>query len=181
MSFEGSTLAGAMIRTQKNLKLIRELRDQRLAEGVLVDEDGPFEVTQLVNSFLAAFAHPWELLFKGRSVEQLPELSVLESHLAGAERMCPPGLDLVKRLGNIRNAFAHGNVEFLSRTSFRASSREITSVRLWNCPRSGVKNWEAEFTVDRLSDLLDDFMTITIKLYDPDKPLRDKDCPCDPD
>ena len=39
-----------MRRTMFNLRFIEEHQEQ----------NGPFEVTQLVNSFLGALAHPWE-------------------------------------------------------------------------------------------------------------------------
>lgn len=52
-----------MDRTMSNLKLVQRLHKEAVERGDQVDELGPFEVTQLVNSFSGALAHPWERVF----------------------------------------------------------------------------------------------------------------------
>lgn len=45
---------------------VRDIMRRTMANLTFVEmnaqPDGPFEVTQLINSFLGALAHPWELL-----------------------------------------------------------------------------------------------------------------------
>ena len=53
-----------MERTMFNLNFIKDHKQ----------EDGPWEITQLVNSFLGALAHPWEEL-----KQQFNKMSIKES------------------------------------------------------------------------------------------------------
>jgi hypothetical protein len=88
--------------------------------------DGPYEVTQLVNSFPGALAHPWEAYR-----HDLTAASLEAAHSAGWPAVAkerpsdrdPDSLGDLARL--MRNALAHGNVEFLP-----DASAEIRALRL---------------------------------------------------
>jgi hypothetical protein len=81
-----------MRRTMANLAFI----EQRAST------DGPFEVTQLINSFLGALAHPWETLWK-----ELNSISISDAERQGwpiprAER---PTDQAPTSLGDLIHAF----------------------------------------------------------------------------
>jgi hypothetical protein len=111
--------------------------------------NGPFEVTQLINSFLAAVAHPWDQLLDKRKLEDVtldsrtfrecgfpafPRLPV-EGEPAQVENAC-------QLLRVLRNGIAHGNMELLDRTTLRrlrptgplprVKEDEIAGIKLWN-------------------------------------------------
>jgi len=106
--------------------------------------DGPFEVTQLINSFLGALAHPWEAL-----KEDLMGLSLAEASARGWPKIAkeratdrdPQALGDLIRL--VRNSFAHGNVTFLP-----GPNGEIQALRIWNTSGSnGRRTWGAIIAV----------------------------------
>ena len=90
--------------------------------------DGPYETTQLVNSFLAGLAHPWEKYkqeLKQKTIEDAvrdgwPELRKKQDSVYD-----PKNLGDLLRL--VRNSFAHGNLEFQS-----TQGNKITHIRFWN-------------------------------------------------
>ena len=66
-----------MNRTKANLQLMNELQEKRRRDGIDVEKEGPYEVTQVINSFLGALVHPWEALLRkddGRSLAQVARL-----------------------------------------------------------------------------------------------------------
>lgn len=93
-----------MRRTMRNLSFIE----------THASETGPFEVTQLINSFMGAMAHPWEQL-----KTELVSISIDDATRQGwpqvsKEMAChqePQFLGDLIRL--IRNAIAHGNITYL--------------------------------------------------------------------
>jgi HEPN pEK499 p136 len=185
MTLPAQTLPEIMRRTLKNLDMMYEIRDQRLESGINVDHEGPFEVTQLVNSFLGALAHPWEGLCKGRTLADSHEITELAKHLDDAWTLSGSPLSLEVTLGYLRNAFAHGNVEFLPDPSLGGRNGDIGGVRLWNCRRLNQrvgekrryeKNWEIELRVDQLRTILVDFSKLANRLYDPTLVDRPDDC-----
>jgi hypothetical protein len=170
-----------MRRTLQNLYAIHQLREQRQQQGIDVDSEGPFEVTQLVNSFLGALAHPWEALLKNRDPTDFPQLARLSRHLANAQTIEGNAPNLIDQLGYIRNAFSHGNVELLADQKV-GGIQEISSIRLWNCRRRNgqeKKNWEIRFRVDELVSLLEDFSSAADELYDERLIRRREDCEFD--
>jgi hypothetical protein len=73
---------------------------------------GPFEVTQLVNSFLGALAHPWEELqaeFKRRTIEEAEKNGWPKVSKDSPEDMDPKHLGDLLRL--MRHGIAHGICE----------------------------------------------------------------------
>jgi hypothetical protein len=119
--------------------------------------DGPFEVTQLLNSFMGALAHPWEAMRE--DLNTLPPTLATERGWprVGKEREGDEEPGSVGRLLHLlRNAVAHGNVEFLS-----DGHGEMQAVRLWNIdPRNNRRTWGAIVTVDDLRQLLFKFVEL---------------------
>jgi HEPN pEK499 p136 len=113
--------------------------------------NGPFEVTQLINSFLGALAHPWEAIR-----DELKTLPLREAEARGWPRVTkerptdedPSSLgDLLRRL---RNCVAHGNIEFLP-----DGRGEIQALRLWNVDtHRNRRTWGAIVTVGNVRQLL---------------------------
>jgi HEPN pEK499 p136 len=97
--------------------------------------NGPFEVTQLLNSFLGALAHPWEAYQNELCAKRLVEAAMLGWPNIAKERprdRDPETLGDLVRL--MRNAIAHGNVEFLP-----GSATDIKAIRVWNTDRDRIR------------------------------------------
>jgi HEPN pEK499 p136 len=122
-------------------------------------DDGPYEVTQLVNSFLGALAHPWE-----HHKAQLKQMSLLEAEKKGwpiLEKELPTDRDpknLGDLLGLVRHSFAHGNIKFLGEDSC-----EITGLQFWNICE-GKRTWGSVATVKQLGQFLDRFVELAKEL-----------------
>jgi hypothetical protein len=141
-------LRDMMRRTMENLEFI---------EGK-AGPSGPFEVTQLVNSFLGALAHPWE-----RLRADLNEMA-LGSPGWPAIRKERDSDDDPKSLGDLvrhlRNAVAHGNIEFLP-----GPQGDIKALRIWNWHR-GQRTWGAILTVAEMRDFLVRFVVLAEELHE---------------
>lgn len=117
--------------------------------------EGPFEVTQLINSFLGALAHPWEKL--APSLDMPLEQAALEgwpipSSDAGVGP-APPSLgDLVRLL---RNGVAHGNLRFL-----QGGRGEIKAIQIENFNKAGRRTWRGTITVENMRSLLHQFVVL---------------------
>jgi len=131
--------------------------------------DGPFEVTQLINSFLAVVAHPWDQLLdkdllKSTSIEQ-PNIRrmgfPLEPPFPGERGVPPDSVHNMLRL--LRNSMAHGNMLLLSRSDLRelrpdsptprVHEKEIAGVRIWNM-RGKTETWSAVLDITELEATL---------------------------
>ena len=142
-------------RTMFNLEFIEKHKDR---------EDGPYEFTQLINSFLMAFIHP-----KAHWIEQFPPMpypatgwpAVNSVPIPGQEHREPTNArQLVER---IRDALAHGNFEIL--TSGQGANTDIDAVALWNTPResSSTKTWHtAAISVEDLRRILHAFVPVML-------------------
>ncbi|WP_203075830.1 HEPN family nuclease [Falsiroseomonas ponticola] len=116
--------------------------------------EGPFEVTQLINSFLGALAHPWE-----RLKEDLANISISEAKGAGwplPEQQ--GGGDKPESLGDLlrllRNGIAHGNLTFLS-----DGRGQIQAIRIANYNR-GRLTWRGAISVQEMQTLLHRFVAL---------------------
>jgi HEPN family protein len=120
--------------------------------------EGAYEVTQLVNTFLGALAHPFEAVR-----DDLMSLSLAKAEALGwpkIERERPTDNepeslgDLIRLL---RNGFAHGNLEFLS-----DGRGQIGAVRIWNNdPRKrGARTWGAVLRVHDMRRFLGLFVEL---------------------
>ena len=138
-----------MRRTMANLEFIEEHKS----------DDGPFEVTQLLNSFLGALAHPWENL-----KEELNSISLEDVEREGwpnpqRERetdQLPSSLGHL--IGHLRHGVAHGNISFL-----RGGHGEIAALRIENRYK-GVRTWGATVTLDAMRRFLDRFVALVEEL-----------------
>lgn len=129
-----------MRRTMHNLKFVKDR----------ASATGPYEVTQLLNSFLGALAHPWE--------KYRPDLMAISLIAAQADgwpnirKELPTDIDpssLGKLVGLMRNAIAHGNIEFVP-----DDKGQICKLRLWNIPPGKQRNWGTVITVDDMETFL---------------------------
>jgi hypothetical protein len=122
--------------------------------------DGPYEVTQLLNSFLGALAHPWEAMQDNLKALPLTEAASRGWPIIQKERPSddnPKSLDdLIRRM---RNAWAHGNIEFLP-----GRKGEIRALRVWNKDR-GRRTWGAIITVDDARAFLLCFVNLIEELH----------------
>jgi hypothetical protein len=118
-------------------------------------KDGPFEVTQLINSFLGALAHPWETL-----KADLPSTSLAEAAAAGwpvPEQQGgrgPPPESLGELLRLLRNGIAHGNLSFLP-----DGRGQIQAIRIENYDR-GRLTWRGVISVQDMRALLHRFVVL---------------------
>ena len=139
-----------MYRTMANLEFIEHH----------AQKSGPYEVTQLINSFLGALAHPWE-----RLSNDLNELSLEMAQRNGWPRI-PKERDNdrnPKTIGDlvrfVRNALAHGNIEHLP-----GQDGEIRALKIWNLDR-GRRTWGSVVTTDSIRELLVKFVELAEKLH----------------
>ena len=130
--------------------------------------NGPYEVTQLINSFLGAMAHPWERL-KSDSFST----STADAVAAGWPIPLAEHLDdnSPKTLGdffrNLRNGIAHGNISFLP-----GALGEIAALRIENRNR-GQRTWGAIMTPNDMRRFLRMFVALVEEIDTmARKPLR---------
>jgi HEPN pEK499 p136 len=135
-----------MRRTIQNLEFIEAHRGPR----------GPYEVTQLLNSFLGAMAHPWEVYemeICGRSLSEATASGWPRILKERPRDRDPDTLgDLVRVM---RNAIAHGNVQFLP-----GRAADIQALKIWNEDRNGVRTWGAVITVRDMRAILTCFVRL---------------------
>lgn len=120
--------------------------------------EGPYEVTQLANTFLGGLAHPFEA-----TRHDLTSLCLADAAALGwpkIERERPTDSEpksLGELIGLFRNGFAHGNLEFLSDGQGR-----IGAVRIWKTdPRKGwARTWRAVIEVDDMRRFLGLFVEL---------------------
>jgi hypothetical protein len=125
-----------MQRTMANLKFIEERQRP----------DGPYEVTQLVNSFLGVLVHPWEK-HEALLNEALDKngcrcgFPTIQNKIGNVQT---PLKDIFNKL---RDGMAHGNVKY------NGSNGEVESLTIWNIPiyinrvkNTDTRNWEAEMS-----------------------------------
>jgi hypothetical protein len=142
--------------------------------------DGPFEVTQLINSFLGALAHPWETLRR-----ELNSISMSDAESQGwpiprAERttdQAPTKLgDLIRLL---RNGVAHGNISFLP-----DEHGQIAVLRIENRDSQGRRTWGVTVTPETMRRFLERFVALVEDLdkhaRQPKAPRRGRRAPLPP-
>jgi hypothetical protein len=144
---------------------VRDIMRRTIANLVYVEQnarpDGPFEVTQLINSFLGALAHPWESLHA-----ELKMLSLAEAAKRGRPAIAkewpadrdPATLGDLMRL--MRNSFAHGNIDFLP-----GAKGEIQALRVWNT-KGKRRTWGTIVTVDDARAFLLRFAELAEEIHD---------------
>ena len=160
-----------MRRTKRNLEIIEELHRRGLPGA-----EGPYELTQLLNSFLGAVALPrerdlgpklatisieeaeerWRL---PRIVDNYPDLPV-HTHRRPKK---PVNLDVLLEL--MRNGLMHGNIEPIT-----GSTGEITRISIENrcgCHRcNGAPTWGTTLDISELRQIFDAFVGVADHLYE---------------
>jgi hypothetical protein len=116
---------------------------------------GPYEVTQLINTFLGALVHPYEVMQNDLDAIPVSEAETLGWPAIVCERTSdsePSSIGDLIRL--MRNGVAHGNIEFLP-----AAWGEIHAIRIWNVHR-GRRTWGAIVTIKNMRRLLAKFVVL---------------------
>jgi hypothetical protein len=145
---------------------VRDIMRRTMANLAFVENNarpvGPFEVTQLINSFLGALAHPWEVLQSELMALPLSEATERGWPAISKERATdrdPSSLGDLVRL--MRNSFAHGNIAFLP-----GATGEIKALRVWNTrPSSGQRTWGTIVTVDDARTFLVRFAELAEEIH----------------
>ena len=141
-----------MRRTIANLKYIEEH----------ATDNGPYEVTQLVNSFLGALVHPWEELTKGldKTKPYPPFENWTWPSLTKDKDSDKTPKDFTEALRHIRNGLAHGHVEFKP-----GNNGEIKAIRIWDeDPKAKRRIWGTTLTVEHMRYLLERFIELAEQL-----------------
>jgi hypothetical protein len=138
-----------MRRTMANLAFVEEHAGR----------EGPFEVTQLINSFLGALAHPWEKL--SPSLDIPLEHAALQGWPIPSSEIAvgpvPPSLAVLIRW--LRNGVAHGNLRFLS-----GGRGEIKAIQVENFDR-GRRTWRGTITIKDMRALLHRFVGLIEEIH----------------
>ncbi|MBY6266558.1 hypothetical protein HL658_12500 [Azospirillum sp. RWY-5-1] len=170
MTYPRDLLADFVGRTKANLDLIRAERQRRKADGAPRGE-GPYEVTQLLNSMLGLLVFPQQRALDVliEAVESAPEemVSRIRVWVEGCPRCQRNGTDgedggtgvppcpysqlsdpsgLVRML---RNGIAHFNLDLLG-----SHGGDITGLRVWNT-KDEQRTWTAEIDLPDLERLFD--------------------------
>lgn len=140
-----------MRRTMANLEFVE-------AKATL---EGPYETTQLINSFLGALAHPWEAMRP-----QLEEMTLTEAEGRGwpdikkerEQDRDPANLGDLIRL--MRNGLAHGNIDF-----FPGGDGRIAALRVWNALPNGARSWGAVVSTADLRAFLFAFAALIEEIH----------------
>lgn len=158
MGMPKERVRGLMERTLFNLDYIH--RRQR-------GKDGPFEVTQLLNSFLGALIHPKEAWFEFIPMMPISELAEdgwppipNRYDLFSPERTKPESpkhlQDLVRLM---RNALAHGNMELIP-----DRQGNINGIRLWNLNKQDKVTWATQIDTFNLDQFLRRFVKEMLRI-----------------
>lgn len=117
---------------------------------------GPYEVTQLINTFLGALVHPFESMQEDDLMSG-PIANAIALGWPAIGRARPNDLELAS-LGELiramRNAMAHGNLEF-----FPDTKGQIQAIHLWNNNR-GRRTWGGIVTVQDMRRFLVSFVDL---------------------
>jgi len=139
-----------MCRAMKNLELVRA------GKG--------YEVTQLISSLLCALALGWEP--KRRKGDEFSEKLIKSAeadgwpHIQHDKRSNWEPKTLGDVISEIRNALAHGNVEFMSDGS---PNSDIAALRLRTCMPPDYKRpkWGATISIENLDAFLKHFIDLS--------------------
>lgn len=108
--------------------------------------DGPFEVTQLLNSFAGVLAHPWDSLLDKNSLEKKKSNEFYAFGFPELKRLPTPVNQIVipnlyEYLRTLRNGMAHGNFELLDRKQLREYGSDIPLPNVKESEIAGIKIW----------------------------------------
>jgi len=135
-------------RTMANLDCINAIKTLQATAGKVT---APYDVTQLVNSFLMTLLHNWDELKNGWP--QLKQNGVMWPKIQSSK----PNQPAQQCVGKIRNALAHGCFVFEG-----PEDGEIAALHLWICRPPDYKEveWHAEISVSDMRQMLDCFVQL---------------------
>jgi len=183
MSHPERVFRDLMHRTWKNLLFVEKLlEDQVAVHGVQrVKKDGPYEVTQLINSFLGAFGLPREneipdklTGFSIARAEAEWDFPALEDIYPDQTMFYRDGRELPKSEMNlndlckfIRNSILHGNFEFGGHIDADGDT-EISTITFWNerSNRERTRSWGTRTSIVELRQILSSFYSISSYIFD---------------
>ena len=146
-------ISGVLQRTRYNLDFI----DDRAGSS------GPFEVIQLINSFMGAAVHPWENLLEQEN--ELVNLSAREVFWPNLEKARPDDdepFDFHEQMAWIRQAFALGNIDYLN------ADGSIIGIEIRNHGYSRKQKrritWGTRLDLQQLRQLLDSYCEIAVRI-----------------
>ena len=140
-----------MERTIANLHFVEsEVAAAIDANPAIGRTEPPYEVTQLVNSFLGALAHPWEAL---REQDVWDNAAVTWPAISETRKVSAK-----ERVRMMRNAMAHGNIRF--------EGDPVEAVTLWNFDRNGICTWRGRLGVSDLGAYLEVFRSVAGRYTD---------------
>lgn len=168
-------------RTLDNLQFIEQHKQR----------NGPWEVTQTVNSFLSIIAHPRERLLDPEAIKWLtladPKVTSagLPSFASSWEYDSEQPRTLAQLLRLLRNGIAHGNVDLLNRRELAALRPEakfdamlnhddVAGIEVWNADNGKNRTWGTVLTVEELGQALRGFATLALDedLRKPEQPEK---------
>ena len=141
-------------RTRHNLHYIRETARAQSDDG----DSGAtvYEFTQLVNSMLGLLVFPQERFFDSIPTTPLRELEEAGWPSIRVSDGFPDTVDNLKDLMRyLRNAVAHFNMQFLTRSS------QLSGVRVWNT-RRGKRTWQADLSIEDLEQITERFIDLVL-------------------
>lgn len=129
--------------TRSRRKLIRRtLVDLQFIDDQQSD-DGPFEITQLVNSFLVILLQNWDDLEP--DWPQTPQCGLNWPSIECSN----PNQQTRQCIGKVRDALAHGLFVFEE-----DDQHDIYALHLWTCPDRTTVDWHARITIDAMRQML---------------------------
>jgi len=129
-------------RTMENLRFVEAHKN----------EEGTYEVTQLINSFLGVVCHPWDQL---RDDFKRVQIGLDWPQFVSAQPSLAVATDLYDLVRKVRNAFAHGNLVFLSQQGEVSALRIQNKIQQYPLPSRVV--WDVTISVADLHRFLDKF------------------------
>jgi hypothetical protein len=136
-------------RTRKNLEYIEKAHATDPSAEV-------YEVTQLINSLLGLIVFPKEQYFLHIPETPLEDLAAKGWKIPDVKGNFSKIKNLRQLMQYMRNAVAHSNLEFIS------DGHKLTGIRLWNCTRGGVKNWQIEMKLTELREITYKFIDLIL-------------------
>jgi hypothetical protein len=134
-------------RTKMNLEFIENQVNQ--------NDNGIFEVTQLINSMLGLLVFPCETYIKRIPPKSISELKREGWVIPKVKGNFTQARNLRALIKYLRNAIAHSNIEFIS------DGQALTGVRLWNCFNSQM-TWCVEMTLVEMHDFVEHFTNLVL-------------------
>lgn len=143
-------------RTMKNLEFIE----------AHVGQDSVFEITQLVNSFLATVLINWDDLESEWA--NLSQKGVTWENFEQSDGRSPRD-----SIGKIRDALAHGQFVFEEN-----NQGIIQRIHLWTCPDRKTVDWHAVISVKQMRQVLEAFVTLAERRDPPLPSPKRRGDPC---